>query len=254
MARNAEPQSVLIPWQADDNPSLFVLVNIYDTLLRTTKDGLGIEPGLATKWESTPDGLTWTFTIRDGLKFSDGTPVKGADFVTSLKQVSQSAKSVWKDSYKAIKDVQAPDDKTVKVILTQPHAPILSELAMFCAAILPAQMAMDSDKDGFDAYEDQGHRRVLAERLEEGRSDRPHPQPELLEGHTDRRYGHDRIRGGRQYAHPEVAGRRDGRHRLRAAQPDRDARAAAEHQDAILRHPAVLGDRHQCHAASRSTT
>ncbi|MDQ6602500.1 MAG: twin-arginine translocation signal domain-containing protein, partial [Chloroflexota bacterium] len=36
MARNAEPQSVLIPWQADDNPSLFVLVNIYDTLLRTT--------------------------------------------------------------------------------------------------------------------------------------------------------------------------------------------------------------------------
>jgi len=65
--------------------------------------------------------------------------------------VSKGAKSVWKDSYKAIKDVQTPDDKTVKITLSQPHAPILSELAMFCAAILPAQLATDSDKDGFDA-------------------------------------------------------------------------------------------------------
>jgi peptide/nickel transport system substrate-binding protein len=156
MARNAEPFSPLIPWQIDDNPALFISVNMYDTLLRTTKDGLSVEPGLATKWESTPDGLTWTFTIRDGLKFSDGTPVKGNDFVTSLKQVAQGAKSAWKDNYKAIKDVQAPDDKTVKVLLNEPHAPILSELAMFCAAILPADMAKASDADGFDATKSKG--------------------------------------------------------------------------------------------------
>jgi len=156
MSRNAEPFSPLIPWQIDDNPALFISVNMYDTLLRTTKDGLGVEPGLATKWESSADSLTWTFTIRDGLKFSDGTAVKGDDFVTSLKQVSQGTKSVWKDNYKAIKDVQAPDDKTVKVILSQPHAPILSELAMFCAAILPASMAKASDADGFDATKSMG--------------------------------------------------------------------------------------------------
>ncbi len=91
MARNAEPQSVLIPWQIDDNPALFISVNMYDTLLRTTKDGLGVEPGLATKWEASADGLTWTFTLRDGLKFSDGTPVKGADVKTSLDQVAKGA-------------------------------------------------------------------------------------------------------------------------------------------------------------------
>ena len=150
MSRNAEPFSPMIPWQIDDNPCLFISVNIYDTLLRTTKDGTAIEPGLATKWESTPDGLTWTFTLRDNLKFSDGTPVKGVDVKTSLDMVRQGSKSAWKDSYKAIKDVQTPDDKTVKVILGQPHAPILSELAMFCAAILPADLATASDKDGFD--------------------------------------------------------------------------------------------------------
>jgi peptide/nickel transport system substrate-binding protein len=151
MSRNAEPFSPLIPWQIDDNPALFISVNMYDTLLRTTKDGLGVEPGLATKWEPSADSLTWTFTLRDNLKFSDGTPVKGVDVKTSLDMVRSGAKSAWKDSYKAITDVQTPDDKTVKIILSKPHAPILSELAMFCAAILPAQLAMDSDKDGFDA-------------------------------------------------------------------------------------------------------
>src|SRR5438105_171479 len=41
MARNAEPFSPFVPWQIDDNPTLFISVNIYDTLLRTTKDGTG---------------------------------------------------------------------------------------------------------------------------------------------------------------------------------------------------------------------
>jgi len=156
MARNAEPFSPLVPWQVDDNPALFISVNIYDTLLRTTKDGLNVEPGLATKWESSADGLTWTFTLRDGLKFSDGTPVKGADFVTSLNLCRMSKKSVWTDNYKAIADVAAPDDKTVKITLKQPHAPILSELAMFCAAILPANFAMQSEADGFDPTKTKG--------------------------------------------------------------------------------------------------
>jgi len=72
MARNAEPFSPFVPWQIDDNPALFISVNVYDTLLRTTKDGTSVEPGLATKWESSADGLTWTFTLKDGVKFSDG--------------------------------------------------------------------------------------------------------------------------------------------------------------------------------------
>src|SRR3954465_15566846 len=76
MARNAEPFSPFVPWQIDDNPALFISVNVYDTLLRTTKDGTNVEPGLATKWESTADGLTWTFTLKDGVKFSDGSAMK----------------------------------------------------------------------------------------------------------------------------------------------------------------------------------
>src|SRR2546425_825098 len=141
MARNAEPFSPFVPWQIDDNPALFISVNVYDTLLRTTKDGVSVEPGLASKWESTADGLTWTFTLRDGIKFSDGSPLKGSDVTASLDMARGGAKSAWKDNYKAIKEITAPDDKTVKIVLSQPYAPLLSVLAMFSGGILPADMA-----------------------------------------------------------------------------------------------------------------
>jgi len=150
MARNAEPFSPFVPWQIDDNPALFISVNVYDTLLRTTKDGVSVEPGLASKWESTADGLTWTFTLRDGIKFSDGSPLKGSDVTASLDMARGGAKSAWKDNYKAIKEITAPDDKTVKIVLSQPYAPLLSVLAMFSGGILPADMARATDAKDYD--------------------------------------------------------------------------------------------------------
>ena len=150
MARNAEPFSPFVPWQIDDNPALFLSVNVYDSLLRTTKDGTGVEPGLATKWESSADGLTWTFTLRDGVKFSDGSPLKASDVKVSLDLARGGEKSGWKDNYKAIKDITATDDKTVKITLSQPYAPLLSVLAMFSGGVLPAEMAKATDAKGYD--------------------------------------------------------------------------------------------------------
>src|SRR5438270_914121 len=145
MARTAEPFSPFVPWQIDDNPALFISVNVYDTLLRTSKDGVSVEPGLASKWQSSSDGLTWTFTLRDGLKFSDGTPLKASDVKASLDMARNGEKSAWKDNYVAIKDVSATEDKTVTISLKQPYAPLLSVLAMFSGGILPADMAKATD-------------------------------------------------------------------------------------------------------------
>jgi peptide/nickel transport system substrate-binding protein len=150
MARNAEPFSPFVPWQIDDNPALFISVNVYDTLLRTTKDGLGVEAGLATKWEPSADGLTWTFTLKDGVKFSDGSAMKGSDVKASLDVARAGEKSAWKDVYKAIKEVTASDDKTVKITLSQPYAPLLSVLAMFSSGVLPADMAKATDTKDYD--------------------------------------------------------------------------------------------------------
>src|SRR4029453_4624663 len=78
MARNAEP-GIFVPWLIDDNTALFTLGNVYDGLLRVTKDGAAVEPALATKWETSADGLTWTFNLRPGVKFSDGSPLTSND-------------------------------------------------------------------------------------------------------------------------------------------------------------------------------
>src|SRR6202158_4142977 len=149
MARNAEP-GVFIPWLLDDNAALFIMANVFDGLLHVTKDGASVEPALATSWETSADGLTWTFHLRPGVKFSDGTPLTSNDVKVSLDLARGGQRSTWKDNYKAIKEIQAPDPATVNIILTEPHAPLLSELAMFPAWIMQADMATATDVTGFD--------------------------------------------------------------------------------------------------------
>ena len=149
MARNAEP-GVFIPWLIDDNTALFTMANVYDGLLRVTQDGANVEPALATSWDTSADALTWTFHLRPGVMFSDGTPLTSNDVKVSLDLARGGNRSVWKDNYKAIKEVDAPDPMTVVVQLNEPHAPILSELAMFPAWVMQADMATATDQPGYD--------------------------------------------------------------------------------------------------------
>src|SRR5918911_454518 len=130
MARNAEP-GIFVPWLIDDNTALFTMGNVYDGLLRVTKDGASVEPALATSWDTSADGLAWTFHLRPGVMFSDGTPLTSRDVKVSLDIARAGRRSVWKDNYKAIQEIQTPDAETVNIVLSQPHAPLLSELAMF---------------------------------------------------------------------------------------------------------------------------
>jgi len=149
MARNQEP-GVFIPWLIDDNTALFTMGNVYDGLLRVTKDGASVEPALATSWDTSADGLTWTFHLRPGVKFSDGTPLTSNDVKVSLDLARGGNRTVWKDNYKAIKEIQTPDPQTVTILLSAPHAPLLSELAMFPAWVMQADMATATDQAGYD--------------------------------------------------------------------------------------------------------
>jgi peptide/nickel transport system substrate-binding protein len=149
MARNQEP-GVFIPWLIDDNTALFTMGNVYDGLLRVSKDGKSLEPALAASWDTSADALTWTFHLRPGVKFSDGTPLTSNDVKVSLDLARGGQRSVWKDNYKAIKEIQTPDPMTVSVILNEPHAPLLSELAMFPAWVMQADMATATDQPGYD--------------------------------------------------------------------------------------------------------
>ena len=58
---------------------------VYDTLF-AFDDKLQIKPQMVDKWEVSPDKLTWTFTLRDGLEWHDGKPVTSEDCVASIKR------------------------------------------------------------------------------------------------------------------------------------------------------------------------
>src|SRR5262249_20104649 len=113
---------VFDPPQVNDNPSLFELLNFYNPLLRPTVDGFGLEGGVADSWEAAEGGKVWFFTLRDGIKFRDGTLVKASDVKWSLDRLRQD-NNPWYLNYTQIDAVDAVDDAHVRVALRTPWAP-----------------------------------------------------------------------------------------------------------------------------------
>ncbi|MDT4924929.1 MAG: peptide/nickel transport system substrate-binding protein [Pseudonocardiales bacterium] len=118
------------------NASIWVYVQIYETLTTGSKDGRSVEPWLATSWTQSADKLSWTFKLRPDIKFSDGTPMTSADVKFSLDQAS-STKGGWEFINSAIASVTAPDPQTVVVKTKYPWAPLLADLACPSNGIIP---------------------------------------------------------------------------------------------------------------------
>ena len=118
----------------DGNVNIWMFNLTLEGLVKSSDDGTKIEPQLADTWDISADKLTYTFHVKKGIKFSDGTPVKGEDWVWSLKR-ARDEKGAWGFSLEAIKDITAPDDNTVVITLKQQWAPIMADLAMFNASV-----------------------------------------------------------------------------------------------------------------------
>ncbi len=131
----------LDPVVQDGNINIWVFMNIYDQLIRVTDDGLTLQPMLAEKWEISADNLTYTFHLRQGVKFSDGTALKASDVVFSLKRAKETANSPWSFTYEPVKDITAPDDATVVITLNQVWAPFLADISMFNSSIISEAFA-----------------------------------------------------------------------------------------------------------------
>jgi peptide/nickel transport system substrate-binding protein len=93
---------------------------IYDQMIRQTPDGKGA-PGLATKW-TTPDANTVQLTLRDGAKFSDGTPFTAAAVKAAWDRLIAANQPNKTDEIQSMQSIEAPDDKTVVVHLSKPLA------------------------------------------------------------------------------------------------------------------------------------
>ena len=122
------------PYNTQDDRSIFTELTLYDRLVKLSPDGKKVEPELATAWTVAPDGLTADFTLRDGVKFSDGSPLTAEDVVFSLSRAIDQ-KGSWGFLFQPVKSVAKVDDKTVRLTMSEPFAPLLPALSTFAASI-----------------------------------------------------------------------------------------------------------------------
>ena len=134
---SSEPTS-LDEQQITDYNSDRVASEIYDTLVRFQDEGMEVEPDLATSWDISDDGLTYTFHLRDDVKFQDGTDFNADAVVWNYKRMTDPKAECYDTGtydyadtlFSEVKDCTAPDAKTVVFTLKEPFAPFLPTMAM----------------------------------------------------------------------------------------------------------------------------
>ena len=126
---------------------------LYETLVNITADGY--EGCLAESWDISDDGKTYTFHIRDGVKFSDGEVCDANAIKANFDAIIENKdRHTWLEMMNLLVGVSAPDDKTFVTELSEPYYPLLTELGVTrpFAMISPKAMKDGSTKDGVNAY------------------------------------------------------------------------------------------------------
>lgn len=111
-------------------PEIHAVEQIQEGLVRMSSDGVTVEPLLATDWTISEDGLTYTFNLVPGVVFSDGTPVKGEDWVWSLYRARDTETSEYRFIAEPIDTVEATDAQVI-ITLKAPNGAFLAELCSF---------------------------------------------------------------------------------------------------------------------------
>ncbi len=131
----AEPAS-LDPHVSTAANDFRIAVNLYDGLVRNKSGTLEIEPALATDWTISDDGLEYTFNLREGVTFHDGTPFNAEavkfNFDRMLDETHPFADTgpfPLSFFFSSVENVEVVDDLTVKFTLNEPFAPFMSNLA-----------------------------------------------------------------------------------------------------------------------------
>ncbi|HLN14589.1 MAG TPA: ABC transporter substrate-binding protein [bacterium] len=118
-----------------------VNAQMFNTLVRMTPGQTDIEPDLATSWSVSPDGLMWTFKLRRGVAFQDGTPWNGAAAVFNINRWADATNPYhvvtghdyfyWNSFMAgAFREARAPDPYTLEIVLTKPDAPLVYNLSI----------------------------------------------------------------------------------------------------------------------------
>ncbi|MCX5479920.1 ABC transporter substrate-binding protein [Kaistia geumhonensis] len=138
------PVGEVDPAKATDYADTVLMTNIYDTLVYPKAGGPGVEPLLATEW--TTDGKSYTFKLKDGVKFHSGNPLTADDVVFSLNRMIAMGQGFSNLFAGRVEKAEAVDPLTVKFTLTEPYAPFLAALVRL--PIVDAKTVMANKVDG----------------------------------------------------------------------------------------------------------
>lgn len=112
-----------------------VMFNVFEGLMKPTSDG-DLIPAIAESYEVSPDRLTYTFTLRQGVKFHNGEPVTAEDVIYSIQRCAEASEPgvLQVEAFSVIQSVESPDENTVVITISEPSNEFISYLT---TAILP---------------------------------------------------------------------------------------------------------------------
>lgn len=150
----AEPKS-LDPQTVTAVNDFRILINLYDGLVRYKPGSLEVEPALASSWKISKDGKRYTFQLRKGVKFHDGTSMNAAAVKFNFDRMLDDKHPYHNTGpfplsffFKAIVETRVIDEQTVEFQLDKPYAPLLSNLA-YPTALIVSPTAVKESRKGF---------------------------------------------------------------------------------------------------------
>lgn len=157
-AQASDPKT-LDPVNTDIAEAVHVITNVFDTLVTYHDDTLELVPALAEKWTVSEDGKVWTFTLRDGVLFHDGTKCDSSAVKTTFERMLAKKEHPllfdlvrpYQSAYLMIDKIETPTPLVVEFHLQEPSAIFLTNLAMFSASIVSPAALEKAGKKFADA-------------------------------------------------------------------------------------------------------
>jgi peptide/nickel transport system substrate-binding protein len=137
---------VMIGWDPASGYSneVIALHNIYETLTRYDAATQEVEPLLAESWDASEDGLTWTFTLREGVTFHTGNPLTAEAAKAAIErtmELGEAASYIWS----AVEEIETPDERTLVFHLSYPSPLDLVSSGTYSAYIYDTEAAGGQD-------------------------------------------------------------------------------------------------------------